>query len=109
LLLKYNQDLFLLCFRYVDNLSPSPQTFNAKYGLFRGLISLFGILGGASFLLGLWNLAFQATKQPVIWILPPLCALLAWLSYGACEKRAEYYAKCVYHLFISGVAAKPGE
>lgn len=105
--LEKNQELFYLCYNYVDNLSPRPQIFNAQYGIFRCLLTTFALLCAMSILLGIWNYAFEsASPRPfVVWA--AIFAVLTWLAYVRCHKRAEDFAKAIYDLFISGVA-KPG-
>jgi len=105
--LKKNQELFYLCYNYVDNLNPRPQIFNAQYGLFRCLLTTFALLCALSVLLGLSDWICKPTKWPTFAFLAAIFAGLTWLSYIRCQKRGEDFAKAIYDLFVSG-AAKAG-
>lgn len=101
--LKKNDELFFLCYRYVDSFNPRPQIFNALYGLFRSLIGLFGIfcalaLAGAVVTL-ICSLFYQAA---VFLLLGAIFGFCAWLSYGRCKRRSEDFARSVYDLFLIG-------
>jgi hypothetical protein len=103
--LKKNQELFRVCYRHVDNLSPRPLTFNAHYGLFRCLFAMFGLLA----LLSAAGLAWAFWMHPCRTASFLTCVLLfaaaAWIAYARCKKRSEDLAQSVYDLFIAG--AKP--
>ena len=102
--LKKNQELFFLCYNYVDNLNPRPQIFNAQYGLFRCLLTMFALLCGLAVLLGLLDLASQKPALQPFLVHAAVFACLTWLSYASCQKRGEDFAKAIYDLFISGAA-----
>jgi hypothetical protein len=103
--LKKNQELFYLCYRHVDNLSPRPQTFNAHYGLFRCLFGIFALLAVLS-LAGLgWALWVHSCRAPSFLICALLFGAAVWIAYARCKKRSEDFAQSVYDLFIAG--AKP--
>jgi hypothetical protein len=102
--LKKNQELFYLCYSYVDNLSPRPQIFNAQYGLFRCLLTTFALLCGLALLLGLLNFVSPAPTPKPFLIHAAVFACLTWMSYLRCQKRGEDFAKAIYDLFISGAA-----
>ena len=102
-----NQELFYLCYNYVDNLNPRPEIFNAQYGLFRCLLTLFAVLCALAIVVGLWNVVAQPTKQWAFLVTPFIFAFLGWLFYERCKKRADDFAKSVYDLFLSGAAVKP--
>lgn len=104
--LKKNQELFYLCYNYVDNLSPRPQIFNAQYGLFRGLVTTFGLLCLLSIVFGLWNWACQPVKHASFAWVAVTFAVLAWLSYARCTKRGDDFARSIYDLFVGGTAGK---
>jgi hypothetical protein len=55
---------------------------------------------------GLWDYFAQPVKRPVLLLLPSFFGFLAWLSCERCRKRADDFAKSVYDLFVSSVAAK---
>lgn len=102
--LKKNQELFYLCYNAVDNLSPRPQIFNAQYGLFRCLLTMFALLACASLFLAVWKWSKLPDKRGLLVFLPPFFAGLAWLSYQRCTKRGEDFAKSIYDLFIASPA-----
>jgi hypothetical protein len=94
--LKKNQELFYLCYNYVDNLNPRPC-----------LLTTFGLLFALTVSLGAWNYLFQKPTPQAFAIHAAVFACLTWLSYVRCQKRGEDFAKAIYDLFISG-AAKAG-
>lgn len=99
--LQRNEELFHLCYNYVDNLSPRPQIFNAQYGLFRCLLTTFAILSGLCIVLGFWNRYLHPTNTIRLGLLAGLFGSLAWLSYCRCQKRGEDFARAIYDLFSS--------
>jgi|SRR5579859_6257452 len=105
--LKKAQELFFLCYHYVDNLSPRPQIFNAQYGLFRCLIGVFAMLCVLSILGMASALICERHTAYLFLLLAALFGGCGCLSYGRCKKRSEDFAQSVYDLFIAGVAAKP--
>ena len=100
-----NREIFSLCYHYVDGLSPRPQIFNAQYGLFRCLITLFALLLILSFPVtwGLWSGPPQ--QNVMLLLMPTTFLILGWLSYVRCHKRSHDFARSVYDLFISGTGA----
>jgi hypothetical protein len=102
-MIQKNNELFYLCYTYVDNLSSRPQTFSAKCGSFRCLFLLFCILGLLSTGLGLWNLFAQDAPHHTLWVLPFLCGSLAWLCYRSGNEYGEIFARSVYDLFVADV------
>lgn len=105
--LKRAQELFYLCYHYVDNLNPRPQIFNAQYGLFRCLFGLFGLLCVLSIFGIVAALACNSHTAQIFPLLAGLFGVCCWLSYERCKKRSEDFAQSVYDLFVAGVAAKP--
>ena len=105
--LKKAQELFYLCYHFVDNLSPRPLTFNAQYGLFRCLFGLFGLLGATS-VIGIIAALFTKPDRTGSFLLAAVIfAVCCWLSYERCKKRSEDFAQSVYDLFVAGVGSKP--
>lgn len=102
--LRKNQELFYLCYNAVDNLNPRPQIFNAQYGLFRCLLTLFALQVLTSVALAVWKWNALPQKHSVLLFLPLCFSALTWLSYLRCTKRGEDFAKAVFDLFVSGAA-----
>jgi hypothetical protein len=107
--LRKAQELFSLCYHYVDNLSPRPQIFNAQYGLFRCLFGLFALLGALSILGIIVALIAERHTAHLLLLLSALFGTASWLSYERCEKHSEDFAQSVYALFVAGVAGKPSD
>ena len=99
--LNKNQELFYLCYNAVDNINPRPQMFNAQYGLFRCLLTLFALLTLTSVALAVWKWKALPDKQSLLMFLPLCFAGLTWLSYLRCTKRGQDFAKSIYDLFIA--------
>jgi hypothetical protein len=105
--LKIAQELFYLCYHYVDNLSPRPQIFNAQYGLFRCLFGSFALLCALSIFGIIFVLVVELQTAHLFLLLAALFAICSWLSYERCKKRSEDFAQSVYDLFVAGAAKKP--
>ena len=99
--MKRNQEVFYHCYRSVEKASDQPQTFNAQYGLFRGLLTTF-------VLLTLISLGFVASQ---LWVAGSLvlsshlvfaaAALVGGvISYQRTKKRGEDFAKSVLDVFL---------
>jgi hypothetical protein len=97
-----NRELFMLCYSFVDNHSTRPQIFNAQYGLFRGMLTLFGLSLCLSIGLAIWKWVDIPLKHNILLLLPGFLAAVLWITYQRCKKRAEDFAECVYDLFIIG-------
>src|SRR5579859_375674 len=106
--LKKNQELFYLCYRFVDSFNPRPQVFNALYGLFRSLLGLFGILCAFS-AVGIVVTLICGLDYPagVFLLLASISGICSWLSYARCKNRSEDFARSVYDLFIISAVGKP--
>jgi hypothetical protein len=106
---RKNQELFSLCYNYVDNLSPKVLLFNAQYGMFRCLVTLFALLlvGSIPVTWSAWSGPFGKNWQRLL--VPAVFLAFGWLSYLRCCKRSKDFARAVYDLFISGVAAPPSK
>ena len=98
-----NQDIFYLCYNYVDQhkLSERPLVFNAQYGMFRGLLTAFVIILilSVSLLGRLWAHDLRSNLVSLIGTL--LLIPLIWLAYGGCKKRGENFARSIYDLFVT--------
>lgn len=106
---KKSQELFYLCYGYVENLSPKVLLFNAQYGMFRCLITTFALLFLLSVpvVLASWSGSFGSNWHRLLW--PAALSLFTWISYLRCAKRSKDFVRAVYDLFTSGVAAPPGK
>ena len=104
--LRRAEELFYLCYHFVDNLSPRPLTFNAQYGLFRCLFGLFGLLGTIS-AVGIVVALFTRPERAGSFLMAAVIfGMCCWLSYERCKKRSEDFAQSVYDIFVAGVAMK---
>src|SRR5579862_4763164 len=102
--LKKNQELFFLCYRFVDSFNPRPQVFNALYGLFRTLIGLFAIFCAFSLVGIVVTLIYGLFDRAAVFLLlAGIFGICSWLSYGRCKNRSEDFARSVFDLFIIGV------
>jgi hypothetical protein len=105
--LKKNRELFYLCYHAVGNASPRPLTFNAHYGLFRCLLTMFALLAVLSLLGLIWALLICRGQAAVFGIWTGLSTASAVIAYGRCKKRSEDFAQSVFDLFMAGAANKP--
>lgn len=105
--LKKNRELFSLVYHAVGDTNPRPLTFNAHYGVFRVLLTMFAVLA----LLSLAGLAWAWCSRPVgrlplaLWSAGFVAATI--IAYFRCKKRSEDFAQSVYDLFMTGAAGKP--
>ncbi|MCS7089197.1 MAG: hypothetical protein NZM03_00510, partial [Limisphaera sp.] len=104
--LKKNRELFYLVYHAVGETSPCPLTFNAHYGLFRVLLTMFGVLGLASLAGFVWALCCQPTNRLAFsaWTIVFMGATL--IAYFRCKNRGEDFAQSVYDLFVAGSTVK---
>lgn len=99
--MKRAQEIFYRCYRSVEKASDQPQTFNAQYGLFRGLLTTF-------VLLALVSLGFVAQRLSVTrgLVLSPhlvfgVAALVGGtICYHRTKKRGEDFTKAVLDIFL---------
>lgn len=99
--MKRNQEIFYRCYRSLEKVSDQPQTFNAQYGLFRGLLTTF-------LLLALISLGFVAHQRWVAaeFISSPHLFFAAAsivgsiISYQRTKKRGEDFAQSVLDVFL---------
>jgi hypothetical protein len=104
--LKKNRELFYLCYHDVGPDNPRLLKFNAQYGLFRGLLTMFALLAVLS-LVGLIRALIVRSGQVVAfggWTL--LFWVVGWIAYVRCKKRSEDFAQSVFDLFMAGAALK---
>lgn len=99
--LRRNQEIFYLCYRAIEKLSDLPQAFNAQYGLFRSLLTMFALLGTAS-VWKLWSfyrsgLGFDVEAAVAL----GLFVLGVIISYYRVTKRGEDFARAVYDVFLA--------
>lgn len=105
--LRSNQEVFYLCYMAVDKLNDRPQIFNAQYGFFRCLLTLFSLLGLLSVVVAMTQWQALPEKRWLLVALPLSAAVAAWLSYERCKKRGEDFAKSVFDLFLASGGAQP--
>ncbi|MCX7887741.1 MAG: hypothetical protein N3B01_10895 [Verrucomicrobiae bacterium] len=104
--LKKNRELFYLVYNAVGETSPRPLTFNAHYGLFRVLVTMFGLLALVSLAGFGWALCYQPAHRLAfgLWVLVFVAATP--IAYFRCKKRGEDFAQSVYDLFMAGSTGK---
>lgn len=99
--IKRAHEVFYRCYRAVEKTSDLPQTFNAQYGLFRGLLTTF-------VLLTLISLGFVARQLCLTRVLAPsphvFFAIAAFVAVVICyyrtKKRGEDFARAVLDVFL---------
>jgi hypothetical protein len=100
--LKRNQEIFYRCYRSVEKVSDLPQTFNAQYGLFRGLLTTFVVLAIISLSFVVWQRWFVFHR----FVFSPhlsfasAAVLGSLISYQRTRKRGEDFAKAVLDVFL---------
>jgi hypothetical protein len=87
--------------------NPRPLTFNAHYGLFRCLLTMFALLAVLSLLGLIWALLICRGQAAAFGIWTGLSTASAVIAYGRCKKRSEDFAQSVFDLFMAGTANKP--
>lgn len=105
--LKKNRELFYLVYHAVGETSPRPVTFNAHYGLFRVLVTMFGLLSLAAFVGALCKMCSCPAQMKAFAIWFAVFAAATWIAYIRCKKRGEDFAESVYALFMSSPVGKP--
>lgn len=106
--MKRAQEIFYRCYRSIEKASDQPQTFNAQYGLFRGLLTTF-------FLLALISLGFAAQRMLSArsFVLSPHLVLAAAalvgaiVSYQRTRKRGEDFTRAVLDVFLVSNSGTP--
>lgn len=104
--LKKNRELFYLVYHAVGEASPRPLAFNAQYGLFRVLVTMFGGLGIVSLIGMIWAGVLHPAQFRwfAMWFI--VFGLAACIAYLRCKKRAEDFAESVYALFMTAQVQK---
>lgn len=99
--LKKNRELFYLVYHAVAEASPRPLIFNAQYGLFRVLLTMFALLALTALLGFFGALGCRPTHRCAfaVWAGVFIAATLS--AYFRCKKRAEDFAQSVYDLFMA--------
>jgi hypothetical protein len=103
--MKRNQEIFYICYNAVDKLKQSdrPEIFNAQYGLFRCLLTMFTAV------IILSTMMFVLTKDvsdiSMIGLLV-FSVVGAIVSYFRVKKRGEDFAKTIYDLFLVSYSDK---
>ena len=96
-----NQEIFYRCYRSVEKASDQPQTFNAQYGLFRGLLTTFLLLTFISLGFvghGLWVTRSLVPSSHVVFAAASMVGGI--ISYQRMKKRGEDFAKAVLDVFL---------
>lgn len=104
--LRDNHAAFRLCYRSVEKLAETPAVFNAQYGLFRCLLTMFGLLSlielimlGRSYMSVPGDIATHIMNLVIF-------AVGGFISYLRMEKRAQDFSRSVYDLFYSHFSGK---
>ena len=105
--LKKNGELFYLIYHAVGDTSPRPLTFNAHYGLFRSLLTMFALLAVLSLAGLLWALLVRPGAASAFGGWTALFVVSSGIAYARCKKRSEDLAQSVFDLFMAGAANKP--
>jgi hypothetical protein len=108
--MKRNQEIFYRCYRSVEKASEQPQTFNAQYGLFRGLLTTFLVLAFLSLGVvahGLWVARTVVASSYLFFAGASIVGGV--ISYQRTKKRAEDFAKAVLDVFlVANAPPSPG-
>ncbi|MDW8382573.1 MAG: hypothetical protein RMN51_10785 [Verrucomicrobiota bacterium] len=104
--LKKNRELFYLVYHAVGETSPRPLAFNAHYGLFRILLTMFGLLALASLAGFAWTLCCRPAHRLAFSAWAVVFVAATFIAYCRCKKRGEDFAQSVYDLFVAGSTVK---
>jgi hypothetical protein len=108
--LKKNRELFYLCYHEVSLTNRRPLVLNADYGLFRGLLTMFGLLAVFSFTGLIWTLLCGQSQAAAFGVWTAISVAVTLIAYISCKKLNEDFAQSVFDLFIVSMADKlPGE
>jgi hypothetical protein len=99
--LKRNQEVFYRCYRFIEKLSDLPSTFNAQYGLFRALLTVFVILVLAIAARILVEYQAQHLFDWRTGLFGLGCLVGAVISYLRVKKRADDFARSVFDVFLA--------
>lgn len=98
-ILQKNQEIFYLCYNAVEKekLGNRPQIFNAQYGLFRCLLTVFIMI----IVIAVTTMIFADVKENRLMLAVGVFSLVGTtISYWRVKKRADDFAKSVYDLFL---------
>jgi len=99
--IKRAHEVFYRCYRAVEKASDLPQTFNAQYGLFRGLLTTFLLLTIISSWLVVRQLCVAGTLEPTPHAFFAIAALVSVIvCYYRTKTRGEDFAKAVLDVFL---------
>lgn len=98
--LKKNQEIFYICYNAVEKekISEKPQTFNAHYGLFRSLLTSFGLLFIICLNLLIWG---DSSNRIIVSYLGAFFLTGILVSYFRTKKRGEDFTRSIYDLFLT--------
>ncbi|MBK9140203.1 MAG: hypothetical protein IPM17_15800 [Verrucomicrobia bacterium] len=99
--LKKNHELFYLVYHAVGGTNPRPLTFNAHYGLFRVLLTMFGLLSLVSLAGLVWALCRRPDARIAFALWSAIFVAATFIAYFRCKKRGEDFAQSVYALFMA--------
>ncbi len=105
--LKKNRELLSLIYHHMGVSSPRPITFNARYGLFRALLTMFALLTTLALGGVVWALCRQPVQLAAFAMWTGLFAGAALIADLRCRKRSEDFAQSVFDLFMAGAGGKP--
>ena len=99
--MKRAHEVFYRCYRSIEKASDLPQTFNAQYGLFRGLLTTFFLLALISigFAMQQMWLAHSFVLSPHL-IFAAAALVAALISYQRTKKRGEDFTQAVLDIFL---------
>lgn len=87
-------------------MTPRPLTFNAHYGLFRVLLTMFALLS----LVSLAGFAWALCCRPAVLLSLALWSVVfvaaTFVAYSGCKKRGEDCAQSVYGLFMAAAGGQ---
>jgi hypothetical protein len=99
--MKLAHEIFYRCYRSIEKASDHPQTFNAQYGLFRGLLTTFVLLAliSSGFALQrMWVSRGFVLSSHLVFAAAALVGAI--ISYQRTTKRGEDFTKAVLDVFL---------
>lgn len=99
--LRENQAAFRLCYRAIDKVTETPLTFNAQYGLFRGLFATFVLLAVVTLGVFVKSLFWDHVPDRDTAVIGGVFAFGAFITYLRVKKRSEDFARSVYDFFYA--------
>lgn len=97
---KLNLEVFFRCYRSIEKLSDTCQVFNAQYGLFRSLLTIFFIVGAISIwkLISFHCLSHELNIEALMFFVLSIIGIP--ITYLRVTKRGEDFARLVFDLFL---------